>query len=338
MPIQRTALPPVMQGTKTYRFYEPNPAHPNRMRELRPFLGDEYSRRYFEQMDELAKDIAALLADMANWQPSQNTQDQPDRTTVYVAETTSDLDDKASELRRDFKDRGYCVLPAGDLPYRAKAYKDAVRNCLEQAVLSVHLVGAEYGLVPEGEKRSNVWLQHDLAMERAKDPNFFRLIWSPDEVSSTDARQQDFITKLHEDAGVERGADLLTGNIEDLKTVIHEKLAEIRRRHDRAPRQQAAGTEPAAADAAARAPDEPVRVYVMCDPADRKSPAFSALRKCLLSKGCEPMFSSEGEGDGQDLQIHAENLALCDACLIYYGEGSPKWFEQKLRDLRKYLR
>jgi len=338
MPIQRTAVPPVMQGTKTYRFYEPHPAHPNRMRELRPFLGDEYSRRYFEQMDELAKDIAALLVDMAKWQSSRNTQGQLDRTTVYVAETTSDLDDKASELRRDFKDRGYRVLPAGDLPYRAKAYKDAVRNCLEQAVLSVHLVGAEYGLVPEGEKRSNVWLQHDLAMERAKDPNFFRLIWSPDEVSSTDARQQDFITKLHEDAGVERGADLLTGNIEDLKTVIHEKLAEIRRRHDRAPRQQAAGTEPAAADAAARAPDEPVRVYVMCDPADRKSPAFSALRKCLLSKGCEPMFSSEGEGDGQDLQIHTENLALCDACLIYYGEGSPKWFEQKLRDLRKYLR
>src|SRR5262249_24575190 len=129
-----------------------------------------------------------------------------------------------------------------------------------------------------------------------------------------------------------------TGNIEDLKTVIHEKLAEIRKRQDRAPRQQAtARTEPAACDAAARAPDEPVRVYIMCDPADRKSPALSALAKYLLSKGCEPMFSTEGESDS-DLQIHTENLGLCDACLIYYGEGSPKWFEQKLRDLRKYLR
>jgi len=338
MPIPRTALPPVMQGTKTYRFYEPNPAHPNRMRELRPSLGDEYSRRYFEQMDELAKDIATLLVDMAKWQPSRNTQDQPDRTTVYVAETTSDLDDKASELRRDFKDRGYRVLPAGDLPYRAKAYKDAVRDCLEQAVLSVHLVGAEYGFVPEGENRSNVWLQHDLAMERGKDPNFFRLIWSPGEVSSPDARQQDFIAQLHEDAAVERSADLLTGNIEDLKTVIHEKLAEIRKRRDGAPRQQApARTGAAACDAAVRAPDEPVRVYVMCDPADRKSPALSALGKYLLSKGCEPIFSTDGESDS-DLQSHTENLGLCDACLIYYGEGSPKWFEQKLRDLRKYLR
>jgi hypothetical protein len=59
-----------MQGTKTYRFYEPDPTHPNRMRELRPFLGGEYSRRYFEQMDELAKDIAELLTEMARWQRS----------------------------------------------------------------------------------------------------------------------------------------------------------------------------------------------------------------------------------------------------------------------------
>jgi hypothetical protein len=337
MPVPRAALPPVMQGTKTYRFYEPHPVHPNRMRELRPLLGDEYSRRYFEQMDELAKDIAAMLADMVNWQSSRNTQDEPDRITVYVAETTSELDEKASELRRDFKDRGYRVLPAGDLPYRGNAYKNVVRDCLNQAVLSVHLVGAEYGFVPEGETRSNVWLQYALAMEQGKDPNFFRIIWTSGKVSSPDARQQDFITQLHEDLGGERGVDLLAGSIEDLKTVVHEKLAAIRNPRHRTP-QAPPGTQPAACDAAARTPDEPVRVYVMCDSADRKSLALSSLRKYLLTKGCEPIFSNEGEGESQDLQIHIENLGLCDACLIYYGEGSTKWFEQKLRDLRKYLR
>jgi hypothetical protein len=90
-----------------------------------------------------------------------------------------------------------------------------------------------------------------------------------------------------------------------------------------------------APDAAARASDEPVRVYIMCDQADRKSPELVALRKYLMSQGCEPMLPSEGDGA---LQIHIENLGLCDACLIYYGEGSPAWFDQKLRDMRKYLR
>jgi hypothetical protein len=336
IPIPGNALPPAMQGSKTYRFYEPNPADPNRLRELRPFLGD--ARHYFEQMDELAKDIAVLLVEMAKRQHSGGVQSQPDRTAVYVAETTSDLDNRGSELRRDLKDRGYLVLPVGDLPYRAKAYKDAVRDCLKQAVLSVHLVGAKYGFVPEGETRSNVWLQHDLARERGKDPNFFRMIWSPGEVSSPDARQRDFVSQLHEDAAVQGGADLLTGSVEDLKTVIHEKLNEIRKRQDRgAQRPAPAATEPCAPVAAARAPDEPIRVYVICDPVDRKSPMLLALRKYLLSQGCEPMLPIEGEGDGANLQIHTENLCLCDACLIYYGEGPPKWFEQKLRDLRKYL-
>ena len=36
--------------------------------------------------------------------------------------------------------------------------------------------------------------------------------------------------------------------------------------------------------------------------------------------------------------MHTENLGLCDACLIYYGDGSPEWFDAKLRDLRKFLR
>jgi hypothetical protein len=273
---------------------------------------------------------------MAQWQRAGGIRSQPDRTAVYVAETTSDLDDKVGELRRDLKDRGYLVLPAGDLPYRANAFKDRVRDCLKQAVLSVHLVGADYGFVPEGETKSNVWLQHDLAIERGRDPDFFWLIWSPGEVSSRDTRQRDFITQIHEEAGVQRGADLLTGNIEDLKTVIYEKLAEIRKRSKTSLRPMTlVGTERGAPDAAACASDEPVRVYIMCDPADRKSPELKELRKYLLSQGCEPMFPSEGDGA---LQIHTENLGLCDACLIYYGEGSPAWFDQKLRDMRKYLR
>jgi hypothetical protein len=334
MPVERHALPPVMQGTKTYRFYEPDPANPQSPLELRPDFGTEFFRRYFEQMDELAKDIATILKEMAGLAES-GKQAQSDRVTVYVAETTSDLDDKAAELRRDLKDRGYLVFPSGDLPYRAGAYKDKVRDCLKPAVLSIHLVGAEYGFVPEGETKSNVWLQHDLALERSADPNFLRLIWIPGEVASPDKRQQEFLTYLHEDAGVQQGADLLNGNLEELKTVVHESLAKHRRRQETPQPSPAAAARTTVHE---RAPDEPLRVYIMCDRADRKAPTLVALRKWLLTQGCEPILPSDDEDEGAAVQIHVENLGVCDACLIYYGEGSPGWFEAKLRDLRKYLR
>lgn len=50
------------------------------------------------------------------------------------------------------------------------------------------------------------------------------------------------------------------------------------------------------------------------------------------------MLPTQSEDESEALKIHAENLALCDGCLIFYGQGSPAWFDAKLRDLRKYLR
>jgi len=333
MPVERNALPSAMQGTKTYRFYQPDPVQPKRTIELRPLLGGEYYRRYFEEMDELAKDIAGLLKTMAQSATSGGLSIKLERPFVYIAETTSDLDDKVGEIRRDLKDRGYVVLPDGDLPYRADAYKDKVRECLKQAVLSVHIVGARFGFVPEGETKSNGWLQHDLAMERGADPNFFRLIWLPRDVSASDQRQREFIAYLNDDAGIQGGVDLLNGNIEELKTVIYDRLAKLRKQQE-SPRQPSA----IAGAAPKRAPEEPLRVYIMCDAADQKSPLLAALRKYLLGEGCEPMLPTQSEDESEALKIHAENLALCDGCLIFYGQGSPAWFDAKLRDLRKYLR
>ena len=339
MPVERNSLPPAMQGTKTYRFYQPDPSQPKRTIELRPLLGGDYLRRYFEEMDELAKDIAALLKGMANAKPSEAPRTDTDQPVVYVAETTSDLDDKLGELRRDLKDRGYLVLPDGDLPYRAEAFKEKVRDCLKRAVLSVHMVGAGYGFVPEGETHSNVWLQHDLAMERRNDPNFLRLIWLPRDVAPMDQRQRDFITYLQDDAGAQQGADLLNSNIEELKTVIHDRLAQMRKQQERARQAPPPGPSTAAASAAPqRAADDPLRVYIMCDDADRKAASLVALRKYLLSEGCEPMLPAAADTESEALQAHAENLNLCDGCVIYYGQGSPAWFDAKLRDLRKYLR
>jgi hypothetical protein len=338
IPVERSALPPAMQATKTYRFfYQPDPAQPNRSKELRPQLGGEYLRRYFEEMDELAKDIAALLKSMAQSTAAGAMIAKPNQQIVYLAETTSDLDDKFGELRRDLKDRGYVVLPDRDLPFRADAYKQSVRELLRQAVLSVHLVGAGYGFVPEGETKSNVWLQHDLAMERGADPTFLRLIWLPRDVSASDRRQRDFITYLHDDVSAVKGADLLNGNIEELKTVIRDRLIKFQKQGERSQFHPTV-TAPGSGGTPGRSADELQRVYIICDLADLKSASLSALRKHLLAQGVEPMLPALDDRESEAMLTHRENLGLCDGCVIFYGQGSSAWFDAKLRDLRKHLR
>jgi hypothetical protein len=338
MPVGRDQLPAAMQGTKSYRFYQSDPGEPKRLHELRPLLGGDYSRRYFEEMDELAKDIAALLTHMIK--PAVAEKDESSRRpVVYVAEATFDLEDRVGALRRDLKDRGYVVLPEGDLPHRASDYGDKVRACLKKAMLSIHLIGPHYGFVPEGDTRSNVWLQHDLALERAKDPAFFRLIWMPGDVGSPDERQQRFIEHLKKDPQVQTHADLLNGDLEELKTIIHEKLDAIRNRLLSLKTQESPpGASASQTAATGRSSDEPLRVYIICDRLDRKSPSLVALRQVLYAQGWEGILPTESDDPGVALQAHTEKLCLCDACVIYYGAGSPEWFESKLMDLRKLLR
>jgi hypothetical protein len=329
VPIERSVLPPAMQGTKSYRFYRPDPEQPNRMIELRSKFEGEYSFRYFQELDGLASDIAGLLKAMAKPEAASDTRAEPDSLAIYLAETTSDLDGKLSELRRDLKDRGYVVLPDVDLDYRAGRYREKIRAYLGRSALSVHIVGSEYGIVPEGETKSNVGLQLELAMTQRADPSFFRLIWMPGDPSPADQRQIDFIARINDEICAQPSVDLLNGNIEDLKTVVHDRLEQIRKEKQRltAPGRVASRCDP----------DEPLRVYIMCERADQDSPSLVALQSYFISQGCEPMLPLFEGSESELLQVHAENLKLCDGCMIYYGQGSPAWYDAKLRDLRKYL-
>jgi hypothetical protein len=266
---------------------------------------------------------------MAKPEVASNTRAEPEPLAVYLAETTSDLDGKLSELRRDLKDRGYVVLPDGDLDYRAGRYREKVRSYLGRSALSVHIVGSEYGIVPEGETKSNVGLQLELAITQRADPSFFRLIWMPDGPSPPDQRQIDFIARINDEICAQPSVDLLNGNIEDLKTVVHDRLGQIRK--------EKASPTPPGRVASRRDPDEPLRVYIMCERADQDSPSLAALQSYFISQGCEPMLPAFEGSESELLQVHAENLKLCDGAMIYYGQGSRAWYDAKLRDLRKYL-
>ena len=83
VPVERNSLPPPMQGTKTYKFYQPDPGQPKKTVELRPLFGPDYLRRYFEALNDLAKDIADLLKGMLEGASAPKT-----GPVVYVAETT----------------------------------------------------------------------------------------------------------------------------------------------------------------------------------------------------------------------------------------------------------
>ncbi len=338
IPTDRNILSEELQGTTTYRFFVDG------KRPLRPSISDRDGAEYYAQIVDLAVDVAEvmrLLAKKASLgeTDTEATPAQSERT-VYVAETTSDLQYRLEEIRRDLKARGFRVVPDSDLPRRAQDYCAAVAELLSHCCMSVHLIGQEYGAVPEGESRQSiVGLQHRLALDRLDDPKFSQVIWIAAGERS-DERQLAFLKYLREDAQATAAVELLEGGIEELKTEIYDKLALLdKSAKDAATPPQvplSGGLE--AMPSVLVAADEPLRIYILCERADRRAPTLVALRRYLVAEGYEPMLPTEGDNDTATLEEHVEKLRYCDACMIYYGEGSERWFEAKLNDIRKTLR
>ena len=326
--IPRETHPEEWQGLIGYEFYEKDPAS-DRVREFDHLvMGNERDKRYWEKFEDLAfdlKETLLFLQDNLRLLQPQEPSDQPlsapaltetaSGGTVYLAETTSDLSAERDSIKRELQQYGHHVVPDQTLPLHAPTLEQAVREYLWQVTLSIHLIGKHYGIVPEMERsRSSVRIQLDLAAERGNDPNFSRVIWMPPGLQSTDERQQALIDELHRYS--QAGSELVQTKLEDVKTIIHAKLA----------------PKPAPATNGHEERGLP-SVYLICDKQDYDD--TKSLEDFLNNQGIT-VLPSPFEGDeSQFAQYHKESLQFCDAVLIYYGRVNDTWAQLKRLELLK---
>lgn len=326
-PILRDQTPPLLQPVLGYEFFTVD-SQSGRERELEfnPTLATpEQQRLYLLKLDDLAHDIAGLLTTLAGEgteTPGASTDNA--KGCVYLAETSSDLKDRRDAIRRELQESGYTVLPDRPLPLAATECTAFVREHMARCRLSVHMIGRNYGLIPEGTTESIVALQHEIAVERVQAGDFCRLIWIPPGVSTDDPRQQQLLDRLESDPGTDGGMDLLKTPIEDFKSILHVRLnpPKVKEHTAASPSLPGAG-----------ASDAIKRIYLISDRRDAEN--TRALEDFLFGRQYEvilPVF----EGDETQLrQEHEANLTDCDAALIYYGAGNELWLRSKLRELQK---
>jgi len=182
---------------------------------------------------------------------------------------------------------------------------------------AIHLVGHRYGMVPEVASDSMGQVQVRLSAESGHGSALARFIWQPPGLVTDDERQARFLRELRDGKeGMDR-TELLAGPIEALKSLVVKHLT--------SPPPEPKPPTPVAA--AVR------RVYLVCDAKDER--AVEPIEDYLYSQDFEvkvPVF--EGDSD-EFMRMHQEQLSLCDAVLIYYGEASAQWVEMKLMDLLK---
>ncbi len=324
--------PPELQEVLGYDFFVVDP-ETGRARELSQTSGPDDSRQYWARLDDLAHDITEALGLLerapgpgsAAAAPEPAAGEAGDQPTVYLAETSFDLKSERDSIKRELLGHGYTVLPDRPLPLIAPEGEVLVKEQLERCALSVHLIGRNYGLVPEGATRSQIVLQNEYAIERGQSGDLTRLIWMPPDLATEDERQQRFIESLQTDSRIQEGADILETSLEDFKSAIHRKL-EPPEEEEEEPADDGAGAGP-------DLDDDLLHVYLICDQRDLDHTL--ALEDYLYDQGYEvvvPVF----EGDeAQVRKDHEENLVICDAVLFYYGAGNELWLRRKLREMQK---
>ncbi len=315
------SLPEVMQDILGYEFFTFEDGTPL---ELDPAYGEKFAQEYNRKVGKLAWDAAQLLKKLVA-DTRSSVQDRADpttaRPTVYLAECSYDRREAREILESDLRLHGYTVLPKHTLPREEADYVAAVEHVLERCALSIHLVGEHYGAVPDGpSQKSLVVLQNEVAVQRSKSGALPRVIWLRHGTSSALAQQQAFIAALHQDAEAQFGADLITGDLEECKAVIHTTLKKL---------EKPAREQPAAPPAAAGAR----LIYLLCDEKDRK--ATVPLRKFCREQGYTvalPAF----EGDASAVrQANQTLLATCDAVILFYGVGDDAWKRTIDNELKK---
>jgi len=309
--------PTELQDMLGYEFYAVDKAS-GRFREYDNEIGPkgEKDKRYWEKFEDLAQDICLLLKRMGD-QKGPQPGVLSEGSTIYLAETTLDLQEERDKVKRELLQHGHQVLPDKALPQDAPSLLQVVREYLKRSRLSVHLIGDYYGTIPEMEtERSVVRLQEELAVERGDDALFSRLIWMPPGLEAKEPRQEKFILDLQNSFSSHNGSELLQVKLEDLKTIIQTKL-----------------TQKPKAQILVGAQGEASRIYLICDQTDVDE--VGPLQDYLFAQGYEVILPLEEGTEAEIFQDHKDNLLLCDAVLIFQGRASEGWLRMKLRELLK---
>lgn len=315
LPVERSALPPLLDEVLGGEFYRVDEAS-KRARDLLLDSSADALQVFRARVDDVAQDLSRLLGAMATSGGAPPAAPPASAAaTVFLAWTTGDLAEEREKLRRELQARQYRVVPTGAPPLDAAGVRERVLADLRDAKVAIHLIGALYGFVPEGEARSIIELQSDQAIYEASTSAAARIFWLAPNAQSQDPRVGALVDRVQRQSPQGSHVDLLANQtVENLKTLVLDRLNPVSKA-------------PGAMKAAS------ALVYVICDQLDRATVA--PIQDFLFEQSLEvrlPLF----EGDSEQIrEEHYETLKECDGVLIFWGKAKEGWLRTMLRDLNK---
>lgn len=288
---------------------------------------------YFDALNDLASEVADCLLKMRtsaeagrstpatapatgrSWRPSAATvksnadhagSDDVATMTVFLAETTDDIDPQRNKVKRHFEQSGLRVVPSGWYPRDPGAFAQAVREDMAQAKLFVQLLSPVAGRQMPDRDETYVVHQHRVALELGLPI----LQWRDPELA-TEQIKAEVDDATHQQLLL--GTTVEAVDIEDFNRDV---LARANRKERT--------TEKPAGDA-----------FVFVNTANADCPLAADLCQYLDRHGFGyslPIHQGRPEEIRDDLR---ENILLCDGMIVVYGQSESNWVRGQLIEARK---
>ncbi len=299
-------------------FFEREPST-GKVREFHESFGEDSRQRYYERVYDLAYELCESIKQRSPSDKSTGTEREK-KQKIFLAPTTSELTKEYDTVKRELKEHGYHVVPDCPLPLSLNEMNEALEAMITDCVTSIHLMGHNYGLIPEGSTASIGEILLRFTAEKSSQ-GLKRFIWSPREFSEGEAKQVELLERIQEDPALHSAAELIEGSISTLKRDIFRVIEEQKKKSEED------------ANKEIKPVTDSKLIYLICEQRDEE--AVEALEDYLFKEGlevCLPAF----DGDEADVKaLHQENLINCSGALVYYGAAPRAWTDIKLRDLIK---
>lgn len=314
-PVSPDAEPSCLKNERSYNFFEIN--RYNKKPVTLDLTGkDGANEKYWSKLVDLAYDVINVISELTGktngiGQPSANC------PAVFLAETTFDQQENREKLRRELQYLGYRILPLLPLPEEAEKAKQAINQCLNEASITIHLLGSWYGDFIKNSKLSLIDFQiktvkdYIASKETTRKPN--QIIWIPNDIKPTDQRQSLYLKRLQRDEAQYR-TEIIETPFEVFKTLLNSRLADLNN----------PPVKPTA---------EKNKLYVIYE----KSSAgkMAEYLDLMRAKGFDVIEHGKNGDSAMPITTHINNLLSADAVLIYKGESTMDWMNSKIRDLVK---
>jgi hypothetical protein len=305
-------------------YYEPGDKH---FREASVKVGNKIikalkSRRYSKYVDgrivDAYKKSKELDKEILEELDTNYLNIEEANTFVYIAEVQKSLSSKREEIINELTQHGYVVLPnLSKMKYYELSQEDVeilIRQDMERCVLSIHLVGDQYGSVPESFQYSVIELQYRAIAKYISSSNinsgFKQFVWSnpTSSMPREEDRQWNFYQELQD------AQYFFKVQLNELKTLILDELSSTKKvaEFKEANQHKSKGS---------------LNIYLISSVRDQKS--IKLLGDVLFEEGYEIRgHIVETEDPSQEKE---KNLEEFSKIIIFWGQENQSWIDEQIR-------